>query len=71
MFALLDRLDRLLPKPRFTGSWYKKFEGGCISYEFDAKGTGVDRLAGDVEDAIGLFPAGELRRVLRNEGILG
>lgn len=68
---LVDRLDRLLPKPSFTGMWFQVFEGGCVTYEFDAKGVGVDRLAGDVEDAIGLFPAGELSRILRSQGILG
>jgi len=68
---LLDRLDRLLPKPSFTGQWFQVFAGGCITYEFDASGVGVDRLAEDVEDAIGLFPAGELSRILRSQGILG
>jgi hypothetical protein len=68
---LFDRLDRLLPKPSLTGSWFKVFDGGCITYEFDASGTGVDRLAGDVEEALGLFPAGEFRRFLQDEGILG
>lgn len=68
---LIERLDRRLPKPRFTGNWFRVFNGGCITYEFDAKGPGVDRLAEDVEEAIGLFPAAEVRRVLRAAGILG
>ncbi|MDH3605803.1 MAG: hypothetical protein OER12_02265 [Acidimicrobiia bacterium] len=69
--GLLDRLDRLLPKPSFTGQWFQVFAGGCITYEFDASGAGVDRLAEDVEDAIGLFPAGELWRLLRSQGVVG
>ncbi len=68
---LLDRLDDLLPKPSFVGTWYRVFEGGCITYEFDASGPGVDRLAGDVEDALGLFPAAEVRQALRSAGLLG
>ncbi len=68
---LFDRLEGRLPKPSFVGMWYQVFEGGCITYEFDAEGPGVDRLAGDIEEAIGLFPAGEVRRVLRSAGILG
>ena len=68
---LFDRLEDRLPEPSFEGTWFRVFEGGCITYEFDAKGPGVDRLAGDVEDALGLFPAGEARRILRSAGILG
>ena len=68
---LFDRIERLLPEPSFTGTWFEVFDGGCITYEFDASGIGVDRLADDIEDAIGLFPAAELRRVLSSEGILG
>ena len=68
---LFDRLEGRLPKPSFEGVWYRVFEGGCITYEFDASGPGVDRLAGDIEEALGLFPAAEVRRVLRAAGILG
>ncbi|MBT8164988.1 MAG: hypothetical protein KJP22_08580 [Acidimicrobiia bacterium] len=68
---LFDRLESRLPDPSFTGRWYRVFEGGCITYEFDAEGPGVDRLADDVEDALGLFPAGVVRRAMRSAGILG
>jgi len=68
---LLDRIDDQLPKPSFTGSWFTVFEGGCITYEFDASGPGVDRLAGDIGDALGLFPAGEVWRTMREIGVVG
>jgi hypothetical protein len=68
---LFDRLERRLPEPSFEGIWFQVFEGGCITYEFDASGPGVDRLAGDVEEAVGLFPAGVVRRALRASGVLG
>jgi hypothetical protein len=68
---LFDRLEDRLPEPSFEGTWYRVFEGGCITYEFDASGPGVDRLASDVEEAIGLFPAGVVRRALRASGFLG
>jgi len=68
---LFDRLDRRLPKPSFEGIWYQVFEGGCITYEFDAEGPGVDRLAEDVEEALGLFPAEVVRRAMRSAGVLG
>jgi hypothetical protein len=68
---MLDALEDRLPEPSFTGTWARVFEGGCITYEFDAKGPGVDRLADEVEDALGLFPAGEVRRAMRAVGLLG
>ncbi|NNC93751.1 MAG: hypothetical protein HKN80_14810 [Acidimicrobiia bacterium] len=68
---LFDRLEDLLPEPSFVGTWYRVFQGGCITYEFDAEGTGVDRLAGDVEDALGLFPAEAVRQAMRSAGMLG
>jgi hypothetical protein len=68
---LFDVLEARLPDPSFTGNWYRVFEGGCIQYRFDASGPGVDRLAADVEEAVGLFPAGEVRRALQAIGVLG
>ena len=68
---LFDRIEDLLPKPSYTGEWFFVFDGGCIEYEFDAKGRGVDQLESDVSDALGLFPAGEVRRVMRSIGVLG
>ncbi|MGI9649231.1 MAG: His/Gly/Thr/Pro-type tRNA ligase C-terminal domain-containing protein [Acidimicrobiia bacterium] len=68
---LLDRIEDQLPEPSFTGVWFTVFEGGCITYEFDASGPGVDRLAGDIEEALGLFPAGDVWRVMREVGVVG
>jgi riboflavin biosynthesis pyrimidine reductase len=68
---LFERLEDRLAKPSFVGTWYRVFEGGCITYEFDAEGTGVDRLAEDVEEALGLFPAGVVRQAMRSAGLLG
>jgi hypothetical protein len=68
---LLDRLEDQLPEPSFTGTWFTDFEGGCITYEFDASGPGVDRLAGDIEEALGLFPAGEVWHIMRERGFVG
>lgn len=67
---LLDVLDDRLPAPSFTGRWVRRFEGGCIEYEFNAHGAGVDRLAEEVERAIGLYPAAEVRQAMRDMGIL-
>ena len=68
---LFDRLDDRLPDAVYTGRWFQVFDGGCIEYAFDAEGPGVDRLEADIEEAIGLFPAGDVRRTMREIGVLG
>ena len=68
---LFERLDDDLPEPSYRGEWFQVFTGGCVTYEFDATGPGVDRLPADVQDALGLYPAGEVRRALRAIGVLG
>ena len=67
---LLDRIDGLLPRASLTGTWFDVFEGGCVEYVFGATGSGVDDLERDVEGAVGLFPAAELRSILRQLGVL-
>lgn len=68
---LLERLEDRLEEPSFTGRWVRAFDGGCIEYTFDASGVGVDRLAEEVERAVGLYPAAEVRQAMRDMGILG
>lgn len=68
---LVDTLEDRLPKPSLRGTWVQVFEGGCIRFDLDAEGHGVDGLVGDVEEAIGLFPAEEVRRIMRDAGVLG
>ena len=64
----LHRIEDMTPEVRYKGQWYLVFNGGCITYDFDAKGTVAETIAGDVEDAIGLYPNGELREQGRRYG---
>ncbi len=52
----------------YLGNWYYTFEGGCITYEFDAKGVLAETVAADVEDAFGFYPAYEVRDIARDAG---
>ncbi len=40
---------------------------GCISCEFDAKGTDAETVAADADDALGSYPVFELRRRLARD----
>jgi hypothetical protein len=64
----LHRIEDMTPEPRYTGQWYLVFKGGCITYDFDARGTVAETIAEDVEDAIGMYPNGELREEGRRHG---
>jgi hypothetical protein len=53
--------------PRFAGSLYDVFPGGCVSYSFDfAMGSQIS-LMEQFEQAVGLYPRQQLRLVLKRE----
>ena len=65
---LIDELEDAETEASYLGSWYYVFEGGCVRYTFDAEGPGSEMLDVDVEAALGLYDAEELRQVARDLG---
>jgi hypothetical protein len=59
------RLDSI--SPRFAGTLYDVFPGGCVSYEFDFAPGSQIALIEQFEQAIGLYPRQQLRLVLKQE----
>lgn len=64
----LDLIEDFVPEPHYRGNWYFTFDGGCITYEFNAKGVLAESVAADADDALGFYDAAELRRVAREAG---
>ena len=64
----LDRIEASLPSVFYRGAWYFRFDGGCITYDFDAKGTLAETVAEDAEQVLGFYPAYELRRGAQDAG---
>lgn len=64
----LGLIENVVPGVFYRGNWYFTFDGGCITYEFDAQGVLAETVAADAEDAIGFYPAGELRDYARDAG---
>lgn len=64
----LDRMEDMSQDVSYKGQWYFVFEGGCITYDFDAEGTVAGTIAGDVAESIGFYPNAELRQTARNAG---
>lgn len=57
----LDELDDIAPEPAYRGNWYFVFDGGCITYRFDAEGLLAERVADVAEENLGFYPAYRLR----------
>jgi hypothetical protein len=64
----LNLIEDVVPEVSYRGNWYFTFDGGCITYEFDANGTLAETVAVDAEDALGFYPALELRQFARDLG---
>ena len=64
----LDLIEDAAPEVFYRGNWYFTFDGGCITYEFDTKGILAETVAADAEDALGFYPAFELRKFARDAG---
>ncbi len=61
-------IESAAPRVFYRGNWYFTFEGGCITYEFDATGPLAETVAADAEDALGFYPAFALRQFARDSG---
>jgi len=64
----LDLIKHSVPEVFYRGSWYFTFEGGCITYDFDAKGILAESVAEGAEGALGFYPALELRQFAADQG---
>jgi hypothetical protein len=64
----LDLIEEVVPDVFYRGDWYFTFDGGCITYEFDATGNLAETIAADAEDSLGFYPAHELRQFAEDAG---
>jgi hypothetical protein len=65
---VIDELEGVTAEASYVGSWYYPFAGGCVTYTFDAHGSGVSTIESDVQAALGLVDAEELRQEARDGG---
>lgn len=64
----LDEIEGEIPEVSYRGRWLFVFEGGCITYNFDAEGQVAEGLAEDITLAVGLYDLAELRAGARRLG---
>lgn len=66
----LGLIEDVVPEVFYRGDWYFTFDGGCITYEFDAVGVLAETIAPDAERVIGFFPGLELRQEALDQGFV-
>jgi hypothetical protein len=66
----LEIIDDSIPDVFYRGNWYFTFEGGCITYDFNAKGTLAETIAADAEEVFGFYPASIVVEVARRDGLV-
>lgn len=64
----LDLIEDNVSDLYYRGAWYFTFDGGCITYDFDAEGLLAITVAEDADDALGFYPAYELHEFARDAG---
>jgi hypothetical protein len=58
----LEEIEDTLEDPVYEATWHYLFRSGCVTYEFDAHGLGVETLPQDVQAALGLYSVDGLRQ---------
>jgi hypothetical protein len=64
----LERIADRLAEPRYRATWFYVFDGGCVTYEFDAHGPSVATVTTDVERALSFMPLAGPREWARRQG---
>ncbi len=64
----LDRIEDEIDDVQYRGQWFYVFEGGCITYDFDAEGAVATSIVQDAEEAFGFYNNDNLREAGRNAG---
>ena len=66
----LDAIEDNVPDIFYKGKWYFVFDGGCITYEFDAKGTLAETIAEDAEEVFDFYPARYVVEKAAEQGLI-
>lgn len=64
----IEEVSGPLGDPRYQAVWFYPFEGGCVTYRFDAEGPGADSIASEVKEALGFTDLAPLRELGRQVG---
>lgn len=54
----------------YHATWFHQFDGGCVTFEFDAEGPGVENLVADVERTVHFVDLADLKNQAANAGFI-
>lgn len=66
----MDEIAHDLPTPRYRAEYAYTFDGGCITYRFDAAGIGVGSISAEVRSSLGFYPLAVMRSVMADLGLI-
>lgn len=64
----VEEIAEPLGDPTYRAVWYYPFEGGCVTYRFDAEGIGAEHIAYDVMEALGFRDLAPIREIGESAG---
>jgi hypothetical protein len=57
----VDTIEGRVEEGSYRATWFHLFDGGCVTFEFDADGSGVETLVTDIEATIGFADLADLK----------
>ena len=70
LVAAVAAIEKRVDPGTYSATWYHLFDGGCVTFEFDAAGPGVEDVGDDVERAVGFIDLAELSRRAGEAGFI-
>jgi hypothetical protein len=66
----LEEIEDHIEEGSYHAAWFHLFDGGCVTFEFDAEGPGVETLIADVEATIGFADLADLKAQAATAGFV-
>lgn len=67
---LLEEIAEGVDAPTYDATWWHLFPGGCVVFEFDARGSGAEVIAQRIQTAVGFYPLDDLRQYAAESGVV-
>lgn len=64
----IEEIEEHVTEPTYRADWFFVFQGGCIVWDFDAEGEMVASVDEDMQQAVGFYDLGTLRRQMAAAG---
>lgn len=66
----IEEIEHRVEAGSYRATWFHLFDGGCVTFEFDAEGNGVESLVSDIERAVGFVDLASLQAQAEEAGFI-